>query len=295
MAHLTRVKTKLAIHANRKVAGLLDGQYSSVLSGRSLDFADLREYVPGDDVKDIDWRATARHRKPLVKRYVADRKHTIMLAVTAGRGMAAMANPSERKSDVALMAAGLIGYLATKHGDYVGMYANSGHATQALRPSMREINVERMLVRAEELCDADADEGDVGALIDFILAATRRRNIVVMVLEDVDLTPTEEGLLRRLVIQHEVLLVTVGDLSPADSCVAGRSLRQIETGGAFPDFAQDDQELAQELASADAARRDRRAELCARLGIAHELVTGTDEVVTVMLRLLERTSHRARR
>ena len=71
---LTRVKSKLFVHARRRSRGLLEGEYASVFHGRSLDYDDLRDYVIGDEVRDIDWKATARHTKPLVKRYVAHRK-----------------------------------------------------------------------------------------------------------------------------------------------------------------------------------------------------------------------------
>jgi uncharacterized protein (DUF58 family) len=72
-AHLTRIKTRLSIHAHRKVRGLLEGEYAALHVGRGIDFNDLREYVRGDDVKDIDWKASARGRQLLVKRYVAER------------------------------------------------------------------------------------------------------------------------------------------------------------------------------------------------------------------------------
>jgi len=77
-ALLTKVKSKLYIVAHRKTWGLLDGEYTSVFRGRSLDYDDLREYVPGDEVRDIDWKATARHGSPLVKRYVADRRQKVV-------------------------------------------------------------------------------------------------------------------------------------------------------------------------------------------------------------------------
>ncbi|MDN6021363.1 MAG: DUF58 domain-containing protein, partial [Acidipropionibacterium jensenii] len=81
MALLTKIKANLTIATRRRVPGLLEGQYASTVTGRSLDFSDLREYVLGDDVKDFDWKATARHVTPLVKRYVADRKRTVLLTV----------------------------------------------------------------------------------------------------------------------------------------------------------------------------------------------------------------------
>ena len=70
---LVKVKAKMTLHAHEKVRGLLEGQYGSVFKGRSLDFDDLREYLPGDDIKDIDWRATARSVSTRIRRYVAVR------------------------------------------------------------------------------------------------------------------------------------------------------------------------------------------------------------------------------
>ena len=92
MPLLTKIKTQLVIHSRRKVTGLLEGQYASLHAGRSLDFSDLRDYLPGDDVSDIDWKASARTGSLLVKRYVADRKHTLFLLVDTGRELAALAD-----------------------------------------------------------------------------------------------------------------------------------------------------------------------------------------------------------
>ena len=294
MAYLTRVKTKLAIPASRKVSGLLDGQYASVHGGRSLDFADLREYAVGDDVKDLDWKATARHGKPLVKRYVADRKHTVMLTIATGRTMAARSTTTQVKVEVALMAAGLVGYLATRHGDYVGMVMSKGDKAEAIRPSMREIDVERMLSRAAGMCTVDSPDADLGSLLSVLLAATHRRNIVLLVVDDVDFSPVEEALLKRVVVQHQVLLITVGDLRPTDREAAELRLLQLDTRSPVPGFAQADDVLAREIARADADRQQRRADLCAALGIAHEQITSSDEVIAACLRLLERTRRAAR-
>ena len=87
--HVPRVKARLALHSNRKVRGLLDGEYASAQTGRGMEFNDLREYVRGDDVKDLDWKASARSGQLLIERYVAVRKHTVLLVVSTGRSMAA--------------------------------------------------------------------------------------------------------------------------------------------------------------------------------------------------------------
>src|SRR6478735_5361178 len=105
---LTRVKSKMALFAHRKARGMLDGEYGSVFRGRSLDFDDLRAYVAGDDVRDIDWKASARHGSPLIKRYVAVRRQTVLLVTDTGRNMAADARDGEPKKDIAILALGVL-------------------------------------------------------------------------------------------------------------------------------------------------------------------------------------------
>lgn len=101
----------MAIFAHRKARGMLDGEYGSVFRGRSLDFDDLRAYIRGDDVRDIDWKASVRFGSPLIKRYVAVRRQTVLLVADTGRGMAAESRDGETKKDIAVMALGVIGLL----------------------------------------------------------------------------------------------------------------------------------------------------------------------------------------
>ena len=119
--HLPRIKSRMAIHSHRKVRGLLQWEYASMSVGRSMDLNDLREYVRGDDVRDIDWKASARGGHMLVKRFVATRKHTVLVVVSTGRSMAAVNDRLLPKRDLAVYVAGVVGWLAVRHGDLVGV------------------------------------------------------------------------------------------------------------------------------------------------------------------------------
>lgn len=293
MALLTKIKTTLAIHTRRKVAGLLDGQYATTVTGRSLDFSDLREYVIGDDIKDLDWKATARHGTPLVRRYVADRKRTIALTVCAGVEMAGLANPTETKQEVAIMAAGLMGYLGTRHGDYVGLQVSGGDEVTAVRPSTREIELERMLQIVQQHCSADSRPADLTALLKFTVAAMHRRSILVLVTDDIAFDAPVEALLGRLAAQHEIYAITIGDLDP--TATEPDTLYEVATGRELPGFVRHDIALARELAAADTRRRTDRAHLFASLGISHETVSACDDVIPAIFRLLGRTRHAVRR
>lgn len=119
---LSRVKSRLYVRARRPVAHLLEGQYASIHRGRSLDFDDLRDYQPGDEVGDIDWRASARHSAIMVRRYGAERRHRLLFAVAGGRNLGAVSAAGERKADLAVEAVGILGWLALQHGDEVGRW-----------------------------------------------------------------------------------------------------------------------------------------------------------------------------
>lgn len=292
-AHLTRVQTRLAVHARRRVHGLLEGQHSAHLTGRSTEFTDLREYVRGDDVKDIDWKASARTRSLLVKRYAAERRHTVLLAVATGRGMAALTEDRVPKRDVAVLVAGVVGYLASRHGDLVSVVHGDAASVRQTEPSTRLVALERALDQAHDAATPQAAPGDLTALLDHVARTVRRRAILLVVTDEVEVEDRLRDLLRRLVTQHEVLLVTVADLDPTGPA-AREALLDVDSGRAVPSWVAQEPLLRQEYADAvRAARGALRAELAA-LGIAHEVVPDEAGAVPAVLRLLER-HRRARR
>ena len=144
---LTAVKSRMYIFAHRRARGMLDGEYASVFRGRSLDFDDLRDYVPGDEVRDIDWKATARVGTPLIKRYVATRRQQLLFVADTGRNMAATALGGEIKKDIAVMAMGVLGSLAIRHGDSVALVHGDGAASQAMPAKGTESHLEQLLRR----------------------------------------------------------------------------------------------------------------------------------------------------
>lgn len=290
MALLTKVKTRMAIHAHRRVRSLLDGEYASVHTGRSMDFNDLREYVSGDDVKDIDWRATARAGKPLIKRYSADRKHTIQLVVGTGRSMAALCDPVTSKKELAILVAGIFGYLAQRHGDYVGLIAGNSQAGQWERPSMKEIELERMLQAIDAGCTPDSPAADISACLEWAVTTVRRRTLMVVICDDVDITARDVENLRRLSVQHEIMMVTLNDLDLTDPRVRG-TVVDVDNRRPVPGFVLRDVALWQELEAQETARHQRRRDELDRLGIAYEHIESEADVVPGIFRLLERHKH----
>lgn len=279
----------MAIHAHRKVRGLLDGAYAAIHAGRSMDFHDLREYVAGDDAKDLDWKASARRGDLLVRRYVADRKHTILLTVTTSRSLAALATPTQAKADLAILIAGIIGWMAVRHGDHVGLITGNADENHSFRPGSTEVALERMLARIQSTSTPDAPAADLAALLAYAVRTVRRSTIMVVITDDLDLDADDEQQLRRLRAQHEVLFVTIADLDPTDPELTGPVV-DVDTGAVLPHFLTDPR-LAEELAEQRVARHRRRRRTLDRLGIVSEHIRTEAEVVPAIFRLLERHRH----
>ncbi|MBM9459417.1 DUF58 domain-containing protein [Nocardioides sp. zg-536] len=299
-AHLTRVRTRLSIHAHRRVRGLLEGDYAAIHTGRGIDFNDLREYVRGDDVKDIDWKASARTRTPLIKRYVAERKHTVLLCVSTGRSMAALNRlqpgaAETSKRDLAVFVAGVMGYLAVQHGDLVGLVHGDAAGQHGRRAEGGELHLERLLGAVHDATTPEGAHSDLAALLRYVVRTVRRRTILVVICDDTTITEPAAEMLRRLTAQHEVLFLTIGDLDPTGAAVGGRRLVDVDTSAQVPGWLRRDRRLHEEYAALLATEEQQLRRRLEHLGVVHERVHDTDSAIGAVHRLLERHRHARRR
>lgn len=204
---LPRVKSRMNFHARRLTRRLLDGDYASVYHGHSLDFDDLREYVPGDEIRDIDWKASARHSTPLVKRYVAHRRHALMLVVNTGVELDASSAGGELKRELAILMAGMAGYLAVRHGDDVSMVYGSAGGTGATDSAGSEAHLENILRTI--LHSRTLDAGDINTQLSWVARNVSRRKLL-FVISDAGV-PANPKLVQRLSAQHDFMWVTLTD------------------------------------------------------------------------------------
>ncbi|VXB20514.1 conserved hypothetical protein [Arthrobacter sp. 9V] len=289
------------IFAHRRTLTLLDGEYGSVFKGRSLDFDELRAYVPGDEVRDIDWKATARHGSPLVKRYVAVRRHSVLLLVDTGRNMAAQALSGEPKKDIAVHAAGVLGYLASRHGDDVGLLHGNATASKYLPPSSGEEHLERLLREVDASASLEAPASGIAEQLDYVLRYLKGRLLIVAVADEFLPDTRTETLMRRLRGRHEVLWLTVRDArlaaGPDAEPIEGSGSLMAEstdvgTGQGIPFSLAINAKVRAAYAAATLERERQRREVFYRLGIAEEQTTGSEDVLTSVFALLEK--HRSR-
>jgi uncharacterized protein (DUF58 family) len=291
---LRRIQTRLYVHAHRAVRGLVEGEYRSVFHGRSMDFDDLRPYVPGDELKDIDWKATARYGSPLTKRYIATRKHTLVLVVDTGREMAALAASGESKRDIAVLAAGTIGYIAIRHGDLVALVAGTERRTEYVPPELTEPHLERILQRIHSTTRLDSAKSDLAAQLRYVSRMFRRRLIVVVIGDDRQLSADEQKLLRRLAAQHEVLWLSVGDADLMREDWARRDMYDVADSSGVPSLLRESPRLREAFELSILATAESADEVFEGLAISSRRLTSLDSVVPGIFRLLEAHRHARR-
>lgn len=291
---LTKVKTKMSIYAHQKVQGLLEGEYGSVFKGRSMDFDDLRQYVPGDDVKDIDWKATARSGQTLIKRYIAIRKHNILLVVDTGRNMAAVGASGETKRDVTIMVAGVMGYIAQKHGDLVAMVSGDDESTSYLPLKGTNQHLEYLLQHIDKKTTLHAPASNLAKQLDYIARTIRRRMMVVIIADDITLDDEYDRLLRRLGAQHEIMWITVGDAGAGQKLPKGGELYDVATSADIPAFLVQNKKVVAEFAQVAQQQIIDTQNRLSRLRISSQRVVGEADAVTGLFKLLEKQRYARR-
>ncbi len=220
--YITRIKANVSIYATKKTGNILDGSYTSLFMGRSMNFEDLREYIPGDNIKDIDWKASSRSGGILVKRFVAEKKHNIMLVLDSGAKMLGDTPTGKEKREVALYTAGTISYLAYKNGDTVGaLYSNNGKMEyHSCRSGL--VNVEKILAYYDAASTVGR-ESDLNKTLSFIVNHMKNKMIIFIITDKQGMNSVSDETLKRLKCRHDLLYVNIGDVGMTDDDLVDES------------------------------------------------------------------------
>jgi uncharacterized protein (DUF58 family) len=217
---LAQVK-RLQIVASRQVNDLLAGEYASTFKGRGMEFDEVREYQPGDDVRSIDWNVTARADKPFVKRYQEERELTVLFAVDVSASN--LFGSGERsKLELATELAALLMFSAAKNHDKVGLLLFDQEVRGYYPPRKGRGAVLRLLrelvavepraprrPRGDGRAQREALPTDLAGALSFLRRVQRRR-AVVFVLSDFD-CPDWELALRVTARRHELVAIPLSD------------------------------------------------------------------------------------
>lgn len=229
----------------------LDGMVPVLIRGQGTEFDSLREYVVGDDVRSIDWRATARRNDVVVRTWRPERDRRVVIVVDTGRTSAGRVGVDPTASDPggwprldwSLDAALLLAALASRAGDHVDFLAHD-RSTRAAVVNASRTELLAQLVAAMAPLEPALVESDSRAMVSAIQRRVRRRALVVLLI-DLNASALDEGLLPvlpQLSAKHHVIVAAVGD-PRVDELAAGRS----------------DAAAVYDAAAAEKSRNDRRA------------------------------------
>jgi len=272
---LLRQVRRIELRTRRLVDSLFSGEYQSVFKGHGIEFAEVREYLPGDDIRSIDWKVTARLGHPFIKRYVEERELTVVLAVDLS-GSQRWGTRGRLKSELVTEVAATLAMSAVRNRDRVGLLIFTDRIETYVPPRKGRRHVLR-LIRDLLAFEPVGRATDASTAIDH-LARALPSHAIVFIFSDFQIADWErfERSCRGAAFRHDLVAVTVAD--PGDDALPDVGLVELvdpETGvRAVVDSGS--ASVRESFARLAVDERDRRSRLFRRLAI-DEIELRTDE------------------
>ena len=198
---------KIHIRTNHIVNDIFAGEYESAFRGRGMEFDEVREYSPGDDVRDIDWNVTARFGHPFVKVYREERELTIMLLVDVSSSCL-FGTQKQLKQELAAEIASVLAFAATKSNDKVGLIIFSDHIEKFIPPKKGKNHVWRVIKEVLNHQPVSTKTDIAGALN--YLNKVARRKVVGFLISDFIAAKYDKAL-RVTGKKHDVVSICITD------------------------------------------------------------------------------------
>jgi uncharacterized protein (DUF58 family) len=279
--HLNRAKA----HFGTDTRGLLEGGRYALLHTRSTEFDDLRPYVPGDEVRDIDWKASARSGSVLIKRFVSEKHHKILLVADAGRNMSALTPSGEYKRDVAAHIMGAVGLIGLRRSDQIGMVYGDRRGSVNVPQRRGEPHIEGLLHRFYQHTMTDPGASDITAQLDYVATHYRHSMLIIVVSDEPDVDDGLSGLLVRLSGRHDIMWAMVSDMPAVGP--DNTDGFDVATGGFVLNGADLGPRVVAAYRRAEQTRRDRLSAFLTGHSIPHATIAGSDDIRRELVGLTE--------
>ncbi len=198
----------LEVNTKKLVNSTFAGQYHSRFKGQGMTFSDFREYVPGDDVRDISWSLTARTGNTYIKKYEEERELTMILAVDVS-GSVNFGSESYFKGEVLTHLSALLGYSASKNNDNVGLLLFSDQVEHYVPPKKGRGHLQRIL-RDLYFHEPKSKMTNIAAVVEYLSGVLKKRGTVFLFSDFMDPNPFATSL-KRLSRRHETIAVQISD------------------------------------------------------------------------------------
>ena len=198
---------RIEIRTRRSVNDVFAGRYHSVFKGQGMEFQEVREYVPGDDIRAIDWNVTARTGAPHVKKFTEERELTVMLLVDVSASNR-FGSTAQLKRDLAAEVAAVLAFSAIANHDRVGLILFSDKVEKHVPPAKGATHVLRVV---SEILNArpSSPRTDLEPALRYLNQVVRRRSVAFLISDFI--APSCEHLLRVTARRHDLVSLVIGD------------------------------------------------------------------------------------
>lgn len=288
-----RILHRLDWHVIRRLDGLLQGNYHTLFYGPGLDFADLREYQPEDDIRHIDWNVTARLNEIYVRQYYEEREITAWFLLDISPSMAF--GPADRTKQLVMIdLAGTLARLLTRQGNRVGAMLYNGTGGRTIPPLGGQKQVLRLI---RELGREDGGPGIGETDLKPLLQAghnTLKRRSLVFLMSDFFSLPGWEKPLALLNRRHDLVAIRLWDRREDELPAAGMLYVEDSETGEQVYVDTGDPVFRHRLQAAVAARETALQESLNRAGVDLYAVSTDDDLVQALVRMASLRKRRRR-
>lgn len=198
---------RLEIKTRRLVNEIFSGEYHSVFKGQGIEFSEVREYVPGDDIRSIDWNVTARTGHPYVKKFMEERQRSVVLMVDLSASEK-FGSQDRFKCEVVAEVAAVLGFSAIRNNDRVGLVAFTDEVEIYLPPK-RDKRYGMRLIREILFFKPKKQKTHIGKALEYVVKVLPRRSIVFLISDFLD--SSFETPLRIAAKKHDLIALHIFD------------------------------------------------------------------------------------
>jgi len=204
---IIRKVRRIEIRTKKLVNDVFSGEYHSIFKGRGMEFEEVREYQPGDDIRIIDWNVTARYGYPFVKKFTEERELTVMLLVDASSS-GEFGTAQRMKGEIAAELCSVLAFSAIKNNDRVGMIIFTDKIEKYIPPKKGSSHVLR-LIREVLYFKPEDQRTDINCALEFLGRIIKRRCVVFLVSDF--LNAGFEKMLSIANKRHDVIAIKIVD------------------------------------------------------------------------------------
>jgi len=280
---------RLEIRTKGVVDNVFGGEYHSAFKGRGIEFAEVRPYQVGDDIRNIDWNVSARMDDTYVKVYEEEREQTVMLMVDIS-GSEDFGSQEKLKRDVAAEVCAVMAFSAVQNNDKVGLLLFTDQVEKFVPPKKGRRHVLRLIrdLYAKEPVSRDTD---IGEALRYVTHIVRRRSILIVISDFLD--EGYDSMLRAVARRHDTVAVELADPRETELPDVGLvDLTDAETGETVTVDA-GSEKVRRAFQEAAESRRRQTADLFRRAGVGHVRIDTGPDFIEPLVAFFRRRNERA--